>query len=207
MKQDWKKTEKSLYSPGLSPELVTIPAFGYFTLRGQGNPNSDAFAEDVALLYALSYGIKMLPKKGPAPEGYHDYTIYPLEGIWDLLARARGAERFDKDDLVYHLMIRQPDFVTDELAAVVLEQVYKKKKAPRLADAAFERIADGTCVQMLHIGPYDNEPASFMKMQEYCESRGLVRTQKVHREIYLSDARKTPPDKLKTVLRFYVSQQ
>ncbi len=204
MKLDWKKTEKALYIPKGTPELVTVPTFGFYTISGQGHPASDAFAEAVGLLYALSYGVKMLPRQGVTPEGYAEYAIYPLEGVWDLSEEAKAAGRFDKNDLVYKLMIRQPDFVTDELAAEVIRRTGKKKKAPRLADAAFERIADGLCVQMLHLGSYDEEPASFAQLQGYCDANGLVRTSRTHREIYLTDARKTPSEKQRTTLRIFV---
>lgn len=204
MGRDWKREEKRLYLPGGEPERVTVPLAGYFCLDGRGHPASDAFAEAVGLLYALSYGVRMLPKQGPPPEGYEEYAIYPLEGIWDLTEEAKAAGRFGKDDLVYTLMIRQPGFVTGALAAEVLENVRKKKRHPRLADARFESIEDGDCVQMMHIGPYDDEPADFERMRGYCDAHGLVRTRLDHREIYLSDARKTAPDKLRTVLRIFV---
>jgi len=207
MKLDWKKAEKTLYIPKETPEYLMVPAFGFFTITGQGHPASDAFAEAVGLLFALSYGVKMLPRHGVTPEGYAEYAVYPLEGIWDLNEEAKADGRFDKNDLVYKLMIRQPDFVTDELAAEVLYRTRMKKKEPRLADAAFERIADGSCVQILHRGSYDDEPASFEKIQEFCDANGLVRTSRVHREIYLTDARKTVPDKQQTTLRVFVGRK
>ncbi len=173
---------------------------------GHGNPNGDAFADAVGVLYALSYAIKMMPKKGVTPEGYYEYSVFPLEGVWDLAEEARGLDKLDKDKLIYTLMIRQPDFVTDDLAQAVIEQTKKKKPNPLLDKVRFTELEEGLCVQMLHIGSYDDEPHSFAKMEQYCDLNGLKRLSKIHREIYLSDARKTVPDKLKTVLRFNVDK-
>ncbi|OKP84555.1 GyrI-like domain-containing protein [Paenibacillus sp. P32E] len=207
MKYEWKKQEKAFYLPPSEPTLITVPAYPYFMLSGEGNPNSEAFAEAVGVLYSLSYAIKMLPKKGPAPEGYHEYSIFPLEGVWDLSEQGRLKAGLDKDELVYTIMIRQPDFVTPALAAEIVDKVKRTKPQPLLDRATFGSYEDGLCVQMLHSGPYDDEPASFSKMEQYCVQQGLRRISKTHREIYLSDARRTQPEKLKTVLRFLVSRE
>lgn len=204
---EWRKQDKAIYLPAAEPALIHVPAFNYYLLRGEGNPNTSAFTEAVGILYSLSYAIRMLPKKGPEPEGYYEYTVFPLEGVWDLSEAGRQKITLDKDELVYTLMIRQPDFVTPELAAEVLEKVKRSKPHPLLHKAAFERFEDGLSVQMLHTGPYDNEPHSFARMEQYCADQGLQRLSLLHREIYISDARKAPPEKLKTVLRFKVSRQ
>lgn len=205
MKHDWKKLEKRYYAPGSEPELVTLPAFKFFTVRGRGDPNGPDFPSYVEALYAASYGVKMSPKKGNAPEGYVDYAVYPLEGVWDLSdeAKARGGA-FTKDELVFTLMIRQPEFVTEAFAREVLAAVRAKKKGPRFDELRFELIEEGPCVQMLHEGPYDDEPASFARMESFAAERGLRRACKTHREIYLSDARRTEPARLRTILRFRV---
>ncbi|MCK9859226.1 GyrI-like domain-containing protein [Paenibacillus sp. ATY16] len=202
MKYEWKKNNKRLYLPKNPPSVIEVPAMNYFMLNGKGNPNHPEFAEAVGVLYSLSYTVKMLPKKGDAPEGYYEYAVFPLEGIWDLEEEARQAAVLDKDKLVYTLMIRQPDFVTEGLALEVIETVSKKKPHPLLSNVTFGQLKEGLCVQMMHHGPYDDEPASFEKMEQYCEEQGLRRISKLHKEIYISDARKTQPEKLKTVLRF-----
>jgi len=206
MKHDWKKSEKLFYAPKAEPVKVTIPAMSFFTIKGEGNPNHPEFGEYISVLYALSYGVKMSPKQGFAPENYLEYSIYPLEGVWDLKeeARAKSMEELDKNALVFKLMIRQPDFVTTEFAAEVINRVSKKKPHPLLSEVKFETITEGDCVQMLHTGSYDNESASFARMEAFAEANGLKRLSKIHREIYLSDARKTSQEKLRTILRFQV---
>jgi hypothetical protein len=202
MKYEWKKQEKEFYLPKEKPESVVVPKFKFFLLNGKGNPNNAEFSEAVTVLYSLAYAVKMLPKKGITPVGYFDYTVYPLEGVWDLAEEARVLEVLDKDSLIYTIMIRQPDFVTDELAEEVVKGVKAKKPHPLLDEVKFTSLEEGLCVQMLHIGPYDDEPKTFSQMEEYCTQQGLKRTSKIHREIYLSDPRKTEPNKLKTLLRF-----
>jgi hypothetical protein len=202
MKYEWKKQEKEFYLPKEKPESVVVPKFKFFMLNGKGNPNNAEFSEAVTVLYSLAYAVKMLPKKGITPVGYFDYTVYPLEGVWDLAEEARVLEVLDKDSLIYTIMIRQPDFVTDELAEEVVKGVKAKKPHPLLNEVKFTSLEEGLCVQMLHIGPYDDEPKTFSQMEEYCTQQGLKRTSKIHREIYISDPRKTEPNKLKTLLRF-----
>jgi len=206
MKHDWKKSEKQFYAPKNEPVKETIPAMNFFTIQGEGNPNNPEFGEYISVLYALSYGVKMSPKQGFAPDNYFEYSIYPLEGVWDLKeeARAKSMDFFDKDALVFTLMIRQPEFVSPSFAAEVIERTKKKKPHTLLEKVKFETIAEGDCIQMLHIGSYDDEPANFARMEAFAESNGLERLSKIHREIYLSDARKTSPDKLRTILRFSV---
>lgn len=207
MKHEWRKHEKEFYQPKRKPERVAIPAFKFFVLDGEGNPNSEAFAEAVAVLYSLAYTLRMSPKKDRAPKGYFEYTVYPLEGIWDLNEKGRAEYdgTFDKNNLVYRLMIRQPDFVDEAYAAKVLEWTKTEKPHPLLDRVKFEEIEEGDCVQMLHLGSYDDEPASFEQMQAFADAEGLNRKSMLHREIYLNDARKTAPEKLKTILRFQVS--
>ncbi|HLO59555.1 MAG TPA: GyrI-like domain-containing protein [Bacteroidales bacterium] len=204
MKHEWKTAEKQYYSPKNKPELVTLPAFKFFTVTGKGNPNDEFFGEYISVLYALSYAIKMSPKKGIAPAGYFDYTVYPLEGVWDLTEEGKKSYNgtIDKNELVFTLMIRQPDFVDDTYAALTLERT-KKTKPHKLLDAVkFEIITEGPCIQMLHLGSYDSEPASFALMEQFAEKEKLKRLCKTHREIYLSDARKVATEKLRTILRF-----
>ncbi len=206
MKHEWRKSEKLIYLPKNKPEFLKIPKFKYFTIRGEGNPNSDSFTKFIGVLYSLSYAVKMSYKKGLQPEGYFDYTVYPLEGIWDLNEEAKKSTEYvlNKDDLVFQLMIRQPDFVNTEYAKQIIALTKEKKPHPLLDIVTFESITEGACVQMLHLGSFDNEPASFSIMEEYSNVNGMRRLSKIHKEIYLSDPRKVFTDKLKTVLRFQV---
>jgi hypothetical protein len=208
MKHEWRKHEKQFYAPKAKPEYIEVPSFKYFVIEGEGNPNSEAFAEKVGLLYALSYAIRMSPKKNRAPKNYFEYTVYPLEGIWDLNEKGRADYdgSFDKNNLVYRIMIRQPDFVTEAYAQEVISWLKKEKPNDLLNQVSFEAIADGPSVQMLHQGSFDSEPASFEKMQAFTEDQNWKRLSLRHREVYLNDARKTAPEKLKTILRFKVKK-
>lgn len=200
-KYEWKKMEKGFYNPGRQPQFVDVPSFQYFILSGKGNPNDAFFAEYVQCLYSLSYSAKMRWKK----EKVFDYAVYPLEGVWSMQSEASITNGIlNKNDLVFNLMIRQPDFISEEYAAEIIESVKIKKPHPLLEQVAFESISEGRCVQMLHIGSYDNEPATFAEMASFAEAYHLSRISSVHREIYLSDARKVQPEKLKTILRFQV---
>ncbi len=208
MKHEWRKNEKQFFLPKNKPELITIPKFKFFTIEGNGNPNDNFFSEYIGVLYSLSYGIKMSPKKGMEPKGYFDYTVYPLEAVWDINENAK--QMFDgtlnKNDLVFKLMIRQPDFVVHDFAMQILEQTKKKKPHELLEQVKFEELTEGDCIQMLHIGSYDSEPESFKIMENFAEQNNYSRTSKSHREIYLSDPRKVSPEKLKTVLRFRIEK-
>lgn len=178
-------------------------------IDGKGNPNDDFFAEYVGVLYSLSYGVKMSPKKGIEPKGYFDYTVYPLEGVWDLSEEAKKSFNgtIDKNNLVFNLMIRQPDFVDSNFALQILELTKKNKPHDLLEQIRFEEIVEGDCIQMLHLGSYDSEPASFEIMESFADQENCKRLLKTHREIYLSDARRISPDKLKTILRFSVEKK
>lgn len=201
---DWKKKEKALYMPKEKPEHILVPKFRFFTIKGSGNPNDEAFSQYIEALYAISYAIKMSPRKGNTPTGYYEYSVYPLEGVWDISDEAKASFKgtIDKNQLVFKLMIRQPDFVNEKFALDILELTKKKKSNPLLEQLVFEEMEEGPCIQMLHIGSYDDEPLSFSKMEAFAEEKGLKRKSKIHREIYLSDARRTPAEKLKTTLRF-----
>lgn len=207
MKHEWEKNDKRFYLPKNKPETIVVPKFNFYTIEGRGNPNDDFFAEYIGVLYSLSYGIKMSDKQGYAPENYEEYTVFPLEGVWDIEEEAKKnfSGTLDKNTLVFKLMMRQPDFVSTGFALETLERIKKKKPHDLLEKVKFETIEDGPCVQMLHVGSYDSEPISFQKMKEFADEKNLVRISPSHREIYLSDARKVPADKLKTVLRFSVN--
>lgn len=208
MKHEWRKKEKQIYIPKVTPELIEIPEFNFFTIEGEGNPNNPNFADYIGVLYSLSYTLKMGLKKGNSIKKHEDYTVYPLEGVWDINEKAKKTysenTTLNKDDLIFKLMIRQPHFITSELAIETINQVKQKKYHPLLEKVKFEKITEGKCVQMLHVGSYDNEPITFKIMEEFAENQQLKRVSKVHREIYLSDFRKVSAEKLKTVLRFNV---
>lgn len=206
MKHEWRKHEKELYLPKQQPQLVKVPQQRFLMIRGQGDPNGAEFKQRIESLYALSYAIRMMPKQGYTPEGYFEYTVYPLEGIWDLTEKGRLLDHLDKDELVYTLMIRQPEFVTQAVFERAVETTQHKKPHPLLNHVTFERVEDGQCVQMLHVGDYDSEPETFAVMDEFTKEKQLQRASMLHREIYLSDARRVAPDRLKTVLRYCVSE-
>jgi len=208
MKLDWKRTEKNYYLPGTNPEIIVVPEFGFYAIRGQGNPNDAMFGEYISALYSLSYAIRMSPRQGCAPENYVEYTVYPLEGLWDLTDKGKHAYDgvLDKNELRFLLMMRQPDFVTETYAAETIDRVRKKKPSAFLGEVRFERLREGPCVQMLHIGSYDSEPTSFTRMEAFAGEHNLQRVDKTHREIYLSDPGRVEEARMKTVLRFQVHQ-
>ena len=199
MKYEWKKQEKTLYGAKVIPSLVTVPAQNYITISGAGNPNGTDFSNRVSVLYSVAYAIKMAYKKA-AQGKFDDFAVYPLEGVWQKIEEST----LIKENLRYTLMIRQPDFIEKGSVNAALEQVKIKKPSPLLEEVHFEAQPGGTCVQILHIGAYDNEPASFAKMDEFACSHGLTRAESCHREIYLSNANRTEKIKLKTILRYAV---
>lgn len=209
MKHEWRKSEKQLYLPKLKPEVLVIPEFQFLTISGEGNPNNKAFPAYISTLYAVSYAIKMTLKRSSPPKNYMDYTVYPLEGIWGINEEAIKTYdgTLNKDDLVFKLMIRQPEFVSDAFVQDMLELTKKKKPHPLLEQVKFQKIAEGKCVQMMHVGPFEKEQETFIVMEEFAKKNELNRLSKEHREIYLSDFRKVSPEKLKTVLRFQVNSK
>jgi len=204
MKHEWRKHEKDLYMPAQKPGAITVPEQKFIMISGQGDPNSEEFAEKVGVLYSLSYAVRMMPKQGYTPEGYFEYSVYPLEGIWDLTEEGKKADTLKKDQLIYTIMIRQPDFTTREVTDRAFEVVRKKKPHSLLDEVVYGTMEDGLAVQMLHVGPYDDEPSTFEAMKDFIKNNNLEVASLKHREIYLSDARKVEPEKLKTVLRWKV---
>lgn len=202
MKYEWRKQEKELYFPKNKPGLVNIKEAKYFCINGVGNPNNEEFSDKVSILYQLSYAVKMMPKKGYTPNGYFEYTVYPLEGLWDIKNEWKNSDTFNKDELIYTIMIKQPEFVNEDVFNRAVGIVKNKNKSNLVDNVYFDTINDGLSVQMLHIGSYDNEEESFKIMRKYIEDNNLEISNFVHREIYLSDARKTKVDNLKTVLRY-----
>lgn len=211
MKHEWKKHEKALYGAKASPALVDIPAQNFIMMKGSGNPNDKEFSNRVSALYSLAYAIKMGYKSAALKKiilnEIHDFAVYPLEGIWRQKANTMQLDtdnRLVKENLEYTIMIRQPDFITTEMVHAALERVEIKKQNPLYDEIFFDTIHDGKCVEILHIGSYDSEPASFAKMDKFTQENGLHRISDCHREIYLNNVNRTKPDKLKTILRYEV---
>lgn len=214
-KHDWRKNEKELYNPSTNPQIIEVPKEKYIMIDGVGNPNCAEFSEKISVLMSLSYGIKMMLKKEENPcNGYYDYAVYPLEGKWSFsekeLKRIDSSEErtaLNKDEFVYTIMVRQPDFVTKEIYERAFESVKKKKKDLKFIDEArFEEVSSKLCVHIMHNGPFDNENISFDKMKKFIEDNNLKIKNLIHREIYLKDSRKCAKDKLKTILRYEVER-
>lgn len=203
-KLEYKKAYKNLYLPNNNPTILEIPPINFAIIEGQGDPNSDDFAQATAALYSFSYAVKMSYKSQNIPAGFYDYTVFPLEGVWDLVDKNKPST--DKSNFAYSIMIRQPDFLDNELFLRFLEETKRKKPNHFLDKLHLKTITEGLCCQMLHLGSYDDEPASFENMEQHCKENGFIRSSKKHREIYLSDPRKTETKKLKTVLRFKIEK-
>lgn len=208
MKYESKQHEAAFYAAKDKPALVTVPRQRFLMIRGAGNPNGPDFSERVGVLYSLAFPVKMGFKAAYAKDAalrescpYEDYTVFPLEGVW---STSDPNDPLNKDKFVYTIMIRQPDFVARELFEAAFAQTARKKPHPLLGEVVCGEIEDGLCVQILHKGPFDDEPASFAKMDRFCAENGYVRLNHVHREIYFSDTRRTAPEKLRTILRYQV---
>lgn len=209
-KIDYKKTEKHLYLPK-SPAIVQVPEMVFFAVDGQGDPNtSPAYQQALELLYGLTFTVKMSKMGGEEPEGYFDYVVPPLEGLWWTETPGfDGKPPADKNDFRWTSLIRQPDFVNEEVFTWAAERLAKKKPALDLTKARFLRWEEGLCAHLLHTGPYDAEPASIDRLTEFLREQGCVpdfTDTRRHHEIYLGDPRRTAPEKLKTVIRHPVKR-
>ena len=201
---DYKKEYKEYYMPKAKPEIVQVPEMNYIAVRGSGNPNDadGEYKESIGLLYAIAFTIKMSKKGSRRIEGYFDYVVPPLEGFW----WQEGAEGIDygrKEDFQWISVIRLPDFVTEEDFRWAAKEASEKKKQD-FSKAEFMTIEEGLSVQCMHIGSYDEEPATVAAMNRYLEENGYENDfsdKRRHHEIYLSDARKVAPDKRRTVIR------
>ena len=203
MKYEWRKQEKNLYGVKQTPVIVEVPKQKFILLKGKGNPNEVDFSDRISSLYSLAYAIKMLFKdvmKNKTDNDITDFTVYPLEGLWE---KVNGAE-LDKNKLEYALMIKQPDFITQEIFTKALENVKKKKPDALYDEISFIEIEEGKSIQILHVGSYDDEQKSFEKMNEFARKRDLTRIGDFHKEIYLSNKNRTSEEKQKTILRYSV---
>ena len=204
IKQDWKKDEKHIYAPKAFPMRLNVASFKYLSIQGKSTPGSAVFQSAVEALFSLSYGLKFAPRKGLVIEGYVDYVVYPLEGLWDLSDEAKIRSTWTKEDLVYTLMIRQPDFIQEHHVEEIKQRLKLTKNCP-YDQVKFEEIEDGECMQILHSGSFDTEAQSFEIMDNALKELGLQRKVKAHKEIYLSDFTKTKPENLKTILRIFIT--
>ncbi|MDO5089884.1 MAG: GyrI-like domain-containing protein [Leptotrichiaceae bacterium] len=203
MKYEWKKQEKNFYAVKQVPIVLEVPKQKFILIKGKGNPNEADFSDKISALYSLAYAIKMLFKtimKNKSDYEFTDFTVYPLEGLWE---KGEG-EEFDKSKLKYTLMIKQPDFITQEIFTKAFENVKKKKPNDLYDEISFKEIEDGKVIQILHIGSYDDEPKSFDMMDKLTSELNLTRTSDFHREIYLSNKNRTSEDRQKTILRYSV---
>ena len=198
---DYKKTEKELYLPKTTPSVLDVPRMKFITVDGKGDPNtSDEYATAVELLYGLSYSIKMGNKS------ILEYVVPPLEGLWsvDDDFRGGGATITDKGKFIWTMMIRQPDFVTADIFEAAKAALAKKKSNIDTSKAKLKTFSEGLCVQVMHIGSYDDEPATVVALDGFAIENGYVidiGDARHHHEIYISDPHKVASEKLKTVLR------
>ncbi|MBZ9689612.1 GyrI-like domain-containing protein [Clostridium estertheticum] len=209
-KLDYKKEYKDLYLPKQKPVVVDIPAMNFIMVNGSGNPNDPCgeYQKAVELLYGLSYTIKMSKRNGCEPKDYFDYVVPPLEGLWWI--EEKTMDFTQKSKFSWTSMIRQPEFVTNEVFQWACEELKRKKPEIDTSKAYLETFSEGLCVQMMHIGPFDDESKTIKLIETYISENnfknaissvqpdGRIRR---HHEIYLSDLRKTAPERLKTVLR------
>jgi hypothetical protein len=201
---DFKKEYKEFYLPKQTPSIVNVPKMNYIAVRGKGNPNDEdgAYKQAIGLLYGIAFTIKMSKKGNHQIDGYFDYVVPPLEGFW-WQDGVIGVNYADKDSFQWISVIRLPDFVTEDDFRWALKEASAKKKQD-FSKVEFFSYDEGICVQCMHIGPYDDEPATVLKMHEFMEQEGYeldITDRRMHHEIYLSDARKTAPEKLRTVIR------
>ena len=203
---DFKKEYKEFYLPKDRPSLVTVPEMRNLAVRGMGDPNEEdgAYKQSIGMLYAVAFTVKMSKMGDHRIDGYFDFVVPPLEGLWQQDGTAdMGIDYRHKERLRWISLIRLPDFVTEEDFRWAVDTAEQKKKLD-LSKVEFLTYDEGLCVQCLHVGPYDDEPAAVDRMHRYAEERGYVPDisgRRLHHEIYLSDARKVAPDKLKTVIR------
>jgi len=201
---DFKKEFKEYYMPKNKPQIVTVPKMNYIAVRGMGDPNEEggAYQAAIGVLYSVAYTLKMSYKTDYKIEGFFEYVVPPLEGFW-WQDDVKGVDYSDKSTFRWISMIRLPDFVTEEDFAWAVKTAEKKKKVD-CSSAEFLTVEEGICVQIMHQGAFDDEPATVALMDQYLEEQGYendITDTRMHHEIYLSDARKTEPAKMKTVIR------
>lgn len=196
--------QPQFYAPKTEPALVDLPPMRFLMIDGQGDPNEEngAYQKAVGLLYGLAYTLKMAGKGSDRPQGYFDYSVAPLEGLWHMANGMQGVDLANKGGFAWTAMIRQPEFVTDAVFAWAKAEVLRKKKLDASA-VTLGTYAEGLCVQCLHIGPYSAEPATVAHMEAFLRAQRLTPdyAHRRHHELYLQDPKRTAPEKLKTILR------
>ena len=201
---DFKKEYKEFYMSKSVPEIVTVPKANYIAVRGMGDPNQEggAYQSAVSILYAVAYTLKMSYKTDYRIEGFFEYVVPPLEGFW-WQEGVDGIDYGDKSTFQWISVIRLPEFVTKKDFDWAVEEAARKKKLD-CSLAEFLTIEEGLCVQIMHIGPFDHEPSTVALMDQYIAENGYandMNENRLHHEIYLSDARKAAPEKWKTIIR------
>jgi hypothetical protein len=201
---DFKKEYKEFYMPKNKPEIVTVPKANYIAIRGKGDPNEvcGAYQQAISVLYAVAYTLKMSYKTDHKIEGFFEYVVPPLEGFWWQDGKD-GIDYTDKASFNWISVIRLPEFITQKDFEWAVETATKKKKLD-CSSAELMTIDEGLCIQIMHLGPFDDEPATIALMDEYLDKNGYVNditNTRLHHEIYLSDARRVVPEKWKTVIR------
>lgn len=202
---DYKKEYKALYLPKEMPSIVEVPSMQYAAVRGHGDPNEPdgEYGRAVAVLYGISYTIKMSYKGSRKVDGFFEYVVPPLEGFWWMDGGAPGVDYRNKSGFNWISIIRVPEFVTEEVFAWAKEEAQRKKRIDTSL-AELITVSEGLCVQCLHIGSYNEEPATVAKMDHYRMEQGYendISDRRRHHEIYLSDPRKVSPERMKTVIR------
>ncbi len=207
---DYKKEYKEFYLPKDKPSIVTVPPMNYIAVRGKGDPNQEDgdYKKAIGMLYGIAFTIKMSKKGDHQIEGYFDYVVPPLEGFW-WQDGVTGVDYTHKDTFNWISVIRLPDFVTKADFDWAVAEATKKKKAD-FSNVEFFTYEEGLCVQCMHLGSYDDEPATVDNMHAYMTEQGYeldITAERMHHEIYLSDARKVAPEKLKTVIRHPIKRK
>ncbi len=206
---DYKKEYKEFYMPKNKPGIVNVPPMNYIAVRGKGDPNVEGseYKQSIGLLYGIAFTIKMSKKGNHQIDGYFDYVVPPLEGFW-WQDHIKGIDYSRKEDFNFISVIRLPDFVAKEDFDWAIEEAAKKKKED-FSKVEFFTYDEGLCVQCMHIGSYDSEPATIEMMHDFMTGEGYeldITDKRLHHEIYLSDARRVAPEKLKTVIRHPVKK-
>ena len=201
---DFKKEYKEFYMPKNKPEIVNVHAMNYIAVRGKGDPNEEngSYQKAIGILYAIAYTLKMSYKTNYKIDGFFEYVVPPLEGFW-WQDHTDSIDYTDKSTFNWISVIRLPDFITKKDFDWAVETAQKKKNID-CTSAEFLTLEEGLCVQIMHLGSFDDEPQSVSIMNEYIENNGYendINEKRLHHEIYLSDARKVPKEKWKTVIR------
>lgn len=205
-KLDYKKEYKELYLPKKKPHIIEVPEMTFIQVEGSGDPNtSESYQKAIEILYGLSFTIKMSKMSGRQTEGYFEYVVPPLEGLWWTKGELfDGINVTDKNLFLWISMIRQPEFVTEEVFAWAKAELGKKKPELDFSGTRLVSYEEGLCCQVMHVGPYDKEPETIKGMEAYIKGAGYITDisdNRRHHEIYLSDPRRTKPENLKTVIR------